>query len=145
MRQALCREIHRAATHRPGPELSGVDLLGRPRPRSARRRRRSCVCARRWQKDCTMEHHDIRMRGFTTRHDVDAALALLEQRISPLPSEVIPLDEGLDRVLAQDIVAAVDVPHFDRSAVDGYGVRARDTFGASDYNPIPLALRGEVF
>jgi molybdopterin molybdotransferase len=92
-----------------------------------------------------MEHHDIRMRGFATRHDVDAALALLEQRISPLPSEVIPLDEGLDRVLAQDIVAAVDVPHFDRSAVDGYGVRARDTFGASDYNPIPLALRGEVF
>jgi molybdopterin molybdotransferase len=91
-----------------------------------------------------MKHHDIRMRGFATRHDVDEALALLEQRISPLPSEVIALDEGLDRVLAEDIVAAVDVPHFDRSAVDGYGVRARDTFGASDYNPIPLTLTGEI-
>ncbi len=92
-----------------------------------------------------MQHHDIRMRGFATRHDVHEALALLQQRITPLPSEVIALDEGLDRVLAEDIVAAVDVPHFDRSAVDGYGVRARDTFGASDYNPIPLLLMGDVF
>ena len=92
-----------------------------------------------------MKHHDIRMRGFATRHDVDEALALLKQRLTPLPSEVIALGEALDRVLAEDVAAAVDVPHFDRSAVDGYGVRARDTFGASDYNPIPLALRGEIF
>jgi molybdopterin molybdotransferase len=91
-----------------------------------------------------MKHHDIRMRGFATRHDVDDALALLEQRIVPLPGEVVPLDEGLDRVLAEDIIAGVDVPPFERSAVDGYGVRARDTFGASDYNPIPLTLKGEV-
>jgi molybdopterin molybdotransferase len=92
-----------------------------------------------------MQHHDIRMRGFATRHDVDEALALLRQRLTPLPSEVIALDEGLDRVIADDVVAAIDVPHFDRSAVDGYGVRARDTFGAADYNPIPLILKGEIF
>lgn len=92
-----------------------------------------------------MEHHDIRMRGFATRHDVDEALALLVPRLTPLPSEVIPLDEGLNRVLAEDMIAGFDVPHFDRSAVDGYGVRARDTFGASDYNPLPLTLKGEIF
>src|SRR5919109_3908189 len=92
-----------------------------------------------------MERHDIRVRGFATRHDVDEALAILAQRITPLPVETIPLDEGLDRVLAEDVVAALDVPHFNRSAVDGYGVRARDTFGASDYNPIPLTLKGEIF
>jgi molybdopterin molybdotransferase len=92
-----------------------------------------------------MKHDDIRMRGFATRHDVDEALAILEQRIAALPSEVITLDEALDRVLAEDIVAAVDVPPFDRAAVDGYGVRARDTFGASDYNSIPLTLKGQVF
>jgi molybdopterin molybdotransferase len=92
-----------------------------------------------------MKHDDIRMRGFATRHDVDEALAILERRIAALPSEVIALDEALDRVLAEDIVAAADVPHFDRAAVDGYGVRARDTFGASDYNPIPLTLKGEIF
>jgi molybdopterin molybdotransferase len=92
-----------------------------------------------------MEQHDVRMRGFSSRHDVEEALALLAQRITPLPSEVVPLDDGLDRVLAEDIVATLDVPHFDRSAVDGYGVRARDTFGASDYNPIPLTLKGGIF
>lgn len=97
------------------------------------------------QKDGAMKHDDIRMRGFATRHDVDEALALLQQRITPLPGEVIALAEGLDRVLATDIVASIDVPHFDRAAVDGYGVRARDTFGASDYNPIALTLKGEVF
>jgi molybdopterin molybdotransferase len=92
-----------------------------------------------------MQQHDIRMRGFASRHDVDVALALLRQRLTPLPNEVIGLDAGLDRVLAEDIVAAVDVPPFERSAVDGYGVRARDTFGASDYNPLPLTLKGEIF
>jgi molybdopterin molybdotransferase len=92
----------------------------------------------------TMKHDDVRMRGFATRHDVEEALALLRQRLVPLPSEVIPLAEALDRVLAADIVAAIDVPHFDRAAVDGYAVRARDTFGASDYNPIALTLKGEV-
>ncbi|HEX9871599.1 MAG TPA: gephyrin-like molybdotransferase Glp [Candidatus Tectomicrobia bacterium] len=91
-----------------------------------------------------MYHHDIRMRGFATRHDVDEALALLRQRLTALPNEVIGLAAGLDRVLADDVVAAVDVPHFERSAVDGYGVRARDTFGASNYNPIPLVLKGEI-
>jgi molybdopterin molybdotransferase len=92
-----------------------------------------------------MQHHDIRMRGFASRHDVDEALALLRQRLTALPSEVIGVEAGLDRVLAEDVVAAVDVPPFERSAVDGYGVRARDTFGASDYNPIPLLLTGEIF
>jgi molybdopterin molybdotransferase len=91
-----------------------------------------------------MKHHDVRMRGFVTRHEVDEALAILRARIAPLPREIIPLDDALDRVLAEDIVASVDVPHFDRSAVDGYGVRARDTFGASAYNPIPLTVKGEI-
>ncbi len=91
-----------------------------------------------------MKHHDVRMRGFASRHDIDEALAILRARIRPLPSEIVHLDDAFERVLAKDIVAAADVPHFDRSAVDGYGVRARDTFGASDYNPIPLTLKGEV-
>jgi molybdopterin molybdotransferase len=91
-----------------------------------------------------MKHDDIRMRGFATRHTVDEALALLQQRIASLACEAIPLAEALDRVLAEDVVAASDVPHFNRAAVDGYGVRARDTFGASDYNPLPLRVTGEI-
>jgi molybdopterin molybdotransferase len=92
-----------------------------------------------------MRPHDVRMRGFASRHDVEEALAILAQRLGPLPSEAIDIDEGLDRVLAEDIVAAANVPPFERSAVDGYGVRARDTFGASEYNPIALTLKGEIF
>ncbi|MBI3326655.1 MAG: molybdopterin molybdotransferase MoeA [Nitrospinae bacterium] len=95
-------------------------------------------------KGVERKHDDVRMRGFATRHDFAEALALLRARITPLPNEVIPLDDALGRVLAEDIIARVDVPHFDRSAVDGYGLRARDTFGASDYNLIPLTLKGEV-
>jgi len=59
-------------------------------------------------------------------------------------SEVVSVYEACGRILAEDIVAKIDVPHFDRSAVDGYAVRAEDTFGASVTNPIVLKLSGEV-
>jgi putative molybdopterin biosynthesis protein len=48
------------------------------------------------------------------------------------------------RVLAHDVVAAVDAPPFDRSIVDGFAVRAADTVGASDGNPKTLTLNPEV-
>lgn len=54
--------------------------------------------------------------------------------------EVVPLAEALGRVLARDVVAGGDVPGFDRSNVDGYAVRARDTFGASEDRPAWLNL-----
>jgi len=59
-----------------------------------------------------------------------AAIAL-----EPLEVEVVDLSEALGRVLAADVVAGVDVPAFDRSNVDGYAVRAADTFGASELAP----------
>ncbi|WP_395346204.1 hypothetical protein [Variovorax sp. UC122_21] len=49
-------------------------------------------------------------------------------KLSPLGSETIPLHEALGRVLADDVVAAIDVPGFDRSNVDGFAVRAADTW-----------------
>ena len=60
-----------------------------------------------------------------------------------LPSEPVPLAEGLGRVLASDVLAGVDVPAFDRSNLDGYAVRASDTFGASEDAPIRLVLNPE--
>ncbi len=47
-----------------------------------------------------------------------------------LSNETIELDVALDRVLAEDVRATVDVPGFDRSNMDGFAVRAADTFGA---------------
>jgi putative molybdopterin biosynthesis protein len=63
---------------------------------------------------------------------------------SPLGGESLPLAAVLSRVLANDVVAPVDAPPFDRSSVDGFAVRAADTAGASDGAPRRLMLNAEV-
>lgn len=60
-----------------------------------------------------------------------------------LGAEDVPLGTALGRVLAADVVSGVDVPAFDRSNVDGYAVRAGDTFGASEEEPGGLTCNGE--
>ena len=70
---------------------------------------------------------------------------LIEKEYKPLAErELVPLDNALGRVLAEDITASEYVPDFDRSTVDGYAVRASDTFGCSDAIPAILELKGEV-
>src|SRR3954464_10106590 len=64
-------------------------------------------------------------------------------RPEPLGTEQVPLSSALGRVLAEDITAEVDVPAFDRSNVDGYALRAGETFGASEEAPIRLAFSGD--
>ena len=63
--------------------------------------------------------------------------------LSP-PSETVPLREARGRVLAERVDAAIDVPGFDRASMDGYAVRARDTFGADEADPAELDLVGAV-
>jgi len=58
--------------------------------------------------------------------------------LRPLAGETVALAESLGRVLADDIRSPVDVPSFDRANVDGYAVRAADTFGASEQQPRKL-------
>src|SRR6185369_16644923 len=50
----------------------------------------------------------------------------------PLGTEVVPARSALGRVLAKPVTAREDVPHFFRSNMDGFAVRAADTTGASD-------------
>src|SRR3974390_844166 len=64
--------------------------------------------------------------------------------ITPLPGESVPLTRALTRVLAHDVVAAVDAPPFDRSNVDGFALHAADTVGAGDTTPKILRLNAEV-
>lgn len=59
-------------------------------------------------------------------------------------SDVIPTRDALGRVTAQDIHSPEDLPAFARSTMDGYSVRSRDTFGASEGLPAYLDLVGEV-
>jgi molybdopterin molybdotransferase len=88
--------------------------------------------------------HDVRMRGFRDRTDVDVVLALLAERVQPLPAEPVSLAGAAGRVLAAHVVAEVCVPLFDRSAMDGYALRGEETFGAGPYNPLEFRLIGEA-
>jgi molybdopterin molybdotransferase len=64
---------------------------------------------------------------------VDAALALIQQRVQPVVSEeMAPLAEACGRVLAHDLVAAIDVPPHANSAVDGYAVAHADLLPDQD-------------
>ena len=64
---------------------------------------------------------------------VDAALALIQQRVQPVISEeVAPLAEACGHVLAHDLVAAIDVPPHANSAVDGYAVAHADLLPDQD-------------
>ena len=75
----------------------------------------------------------------------EEVLALIESEFGAVaPMETVPLGSAMGRVLAEDIAATEYVPDFDRSTVDGYALRARDTFGCTDAIPAILPMQGEV-
>ncbi|MDI6904888.1 MAG: molybdopterin-binding protein [Candidatus Bathyarchaeia archaeon] len=76
----------------------------------------------------------------------DEAQQVIQRHFKPKPLgvEEIPLLEANDRVLAEDITATLDIPPFNRSTVDGYAVKAEDTFGAEENKPIKLKVCGTV-
>jgi molybdopterin molybdotransferase len=87
--------------------------------------------------------NDVRMRGFTARHTVAAALDWLDSQLQPLDAEDVPLRLAAGRVLAISITSDVDVPGFDRATMDGYALLADSTEGATSYNRLPLAVLGD--
>ncbi len=64
--------------------------------------------------------------------------------LSPLESEIILISRTLDRILAEDVLAPIDVPAFDRANVDGFAVQAADTFGSAEDSPRTLRLNQEI-
>jgi molybdopterin molybdotransferase len=76
-----------------------------------------------------------RLKGFQKLTSVEEALQIFfgALRIDCLETVSVPLSSALSRVLAKDVVAAQDLPRFDRSAMDGYAVRAEDTILASQF------------
>ncbi len=78
---------------------------------------------------------------------VEEALKLIEKEtngISPLGIIEVPILESVNKVLAEDVVAPIDYPPFDRSTVDGYAVRSIDIAGASEIEPKELEVIGKV-
>ncbi len=73
----------------------------------------------------------------------DEVISILES-FQPLEEEFVALEQGLGRVLSRDIFSPEDMPCFSRSSVDGFAVRARDTFGATEAMPSLFEITGEV-
>lgn len=80
-------------------------------------------------------------RDLASPEDAREAIASLD--LTP-DAETVALDDARGRVLAERIDAELDVPGFDRASMDGYAVRARDTFGADEADPVELDLAGAV-
>lgn len=88
----------------------------------------------------------IEQDQFLTIRSREEALARFEAALFPrqLPSETRRLADALGRALAEDVVAPIDVPPFDRSNVDGFAVRSADLARASEGTPVRLALTDET-
>jgi molybdopterin molybdotransferase len=85
------------------------------------------------------------LKGFAKLTNVDEALSIFLKTLKPKRAETInvSIEEALGRVTAANILAPIDLPPFDRSAVDGYAVRAQDIFEASQFKPKTLQLTSE--
>lgn len=90
------------------------------------------------------DNADVRMRGFRHRATVEEALAAALDGVAALPAEEVPLAAAAGRVAASRVTSEVYVPAFPRATMDGYALRAEDTYGASAYNPIVLEVTGEA-
>jgi molybdopterin molybdotransferase len=76
--------------------------------------------------------------------NVDRAIAQILNQIGRLDAEEAALTDALGRVLADDVVAAINLPPFPNSSMDGYAVRAADTAAASQDGPARLRLVEDI-
>ncbi|HEY8199285.1 MAG TPA: gephyrin-like molybdotransferase Glp [Candidatus Limnocylindrales bacterium] len=74
---------------------------------------------------------------------LEAALARMLDRLQPLPTTTVGVDDAVGRVLAEPIVAHVTMPRWDNSAMDGFAVQAADVTGATKRWPKTLRVAGE--
>jgi molybdopterin molybdotransferase len=83
------------------------------------------------------------MKGFFKVQTPDQLYKKMD-RFKPLSSETIPIEESLHRVLAEDVVSSMNLPGFPRSTVDGFAIKAKDSYGASEKNPALFRVIGEI-
>ena len=90
--------------------------------------------------------HDVSGKGFKHLTSSTNALSVMFSKLPTRLSvtEECPIGSALGRVLGQDLVSPVDIPSFNRAAMDGYAVRAEDTYGASVTAPVFLRFAGNI-
>ncbi|OGW25644.1 MAG: molybdopterin molybdenumtransferase MoeA [Nitrospirae bacterium GWC2_42_7] len=84
------------------------------------------------------------------REDVKTAETALKLLIDNLPLKTLKeknlkIEDSLNAISSKDIFSSEDLPAFKRSTVDGYAVKAEDTFGATETMPVYLNLEKEIF
>ncbi len=75
-----------------------------------------------------------------TNLSLEEAVRLIQQHVEPLEPVLLYIDQAKGRILAEDIMAPMDQPPFDRSPVDGYAILSSDTVGATRETPVRLTL-----
>jgi len=77
---------------------------------------------------------------------LDEARKIIQNHYKPkmLGGEAVSLLESHNRVLAENVIASLDIPPFDRSTVDGYALRSEDSFGADENAPVKLGVCGTI-
>jgi molybdopterin molybdotransferase len=78
------------------------------------------------------------------RRTVEEHRAAVAALLPPMPAEDVVLAQARGRVLASDVVAAVSLPSFDNSAMDGYAVRAAELVGNGDGEPVELPVGADI-
>ncbi|MFX0080949.1 MAG: gephyrin-like molybdotransferase Glp [Candidatus Hodarchaeota archaeon] len=86
----------------------------------------------------------LRKIGFSRLTPLEDALEKLFSKIQLNSYEEIKVNDSLNRILAIDIVSEMNIPPFDRSAMDGYAIKAEDSFNASPKNPKKIGLVGTI-
>jgi molybdopterin molybdotransferase len=86
------------------------------------------------------------MRPIKRLIQLDEALRLVKERSQPIDrTEEIPILESIGRVAARDVVSRISVPPFARAAMDGYAVRAKDTYRATRTNLVMMAVLEKIY
>jgi len=75
---------------------------------------------------------------------VDEAKNRIYSNFHPIGVETVNIEESLHRILAEDVHASDDLPHFDNSSMDGFAIHAEDTANATPTTPITLRVVAEI-
>ena len=86
----------------------------------------------------------LRKIGFSKLTSLNDTLNKIQTYITPASLDEVETSKALNRILATNLRSELDIPPFDRSAMDGYAVKAEDTFGASLSNPKIMKKIGTI-
>ena len=83
---------------------------------------------------------------YLTLCSIEEAKSIVDEHIEKLKNKIEEVDSfnAIGRVLAEDVFSDIDVPPYDRAKMDGYAVKAEDTYDAEEDNPIELKIIGSL-